>query len=109
MSSKHPHPRPRGASSMFEVAIHHYGRRLITRDGPAQGLLEWPAHQWGVITPRPIGIARAKALADAQDTHATVQRWMTADVVYSNGKAPAVPSGWYPATAEIATRKDQQP
>jgi len=89
---------------MYEVAIHHYGRKLITRDGPAQGLLEWPAHQWGRITPRPIGLARAKALADAQETHATVQIWMTAEVVHSNGKAPLVPAGWYPADAQMAVR-----
>jgi hypothetical protein len=85
---------------MYEVAIHSYGRRLITRDGPAQGLLEWPAHQWGRITPRPIGLKRAKALADAQGQHATVQIWMTAEVVYDNGKPPAVPDGWWPATAQ---------
>lgn len=89
--------------TMYEVAIHHYGRRRITRDGPAQGLLEWPDHQWGRITPRPVGLARAKALADAQPTHATVQPWMTADVVYDNGKAPLVPEGWYPAEAQIAS------
>jgi hypothetical protein len=85
---------------MYEVAIHHYGRRPITRDGPCQGLLEWPDHRWGRITPRPVGLKRAKALADAQETHATVQPWMTADVVYSNGKAPKVPAGWYPADAQ---------
>lgn len=86
--------------AMYEVAIHHYGRRLITRDGPCQGLLEWPQHQWGRITARPVGLARAKALADAQETHATVQPWMTAEVVYSNGKTPLVPAGWYPPDAQ---------
>lgn len=89
---------------MYEVAIHSYGRRLITREGPAQGLLEWPDHQWGRITQRPIGLARAKALADAQDTHATVQLWMTAEKVYDNGKPPSVPAGWYPPDAQFATR-----
>lgn len=87
---------------MYEVAIHSYGRRRITRDGPCQGLLEWPAHVWGRITARPIGLARAKALADAQAQHATVQIWMTAEKVYDNGKAPAVPDGWWPATAQTA-------
>lgn len=87
---------------MYEVATHYYGRRLITRDGPAQGLLEWPDHRWGRITARPIGLARAKALADAQATHATVQAWMTADVVYDNGKPPLAPEGWWPATAQHA-------
>jgi hypothetical protein len=89
---------------MYEVATHHHGRRLITRDGPAQGLLEWPEHRWATITPRPLGLARAKALADQQETHATVQVWQTADVAYSNGKAPQVPAGWYPATATTAER-----
>lgn len=84
---------------MFEVSTHAYGRKLITRDCPAQGLLEWPQNKWTRITSRPIGLARAKALADAQEHHATVQVWMTAEVVYDNGKAPAIPQGWYPATA----------
>ncbi len=87
---------------MYEVAVHTAGRRLITRDGPAQGLLEWPAHLWGRITPRPIGLTRAKAMADAQETHATVQAWMTADVVYDNRKPATVPAGWYPVSAEVA-------
>lgn len=82
---------------MYEVAIHEHGRRRITRDGPAQGLLEWPEHRWGRITPRPLGLRRAIALADAQDTHATVQIWMTAEKVHDNGKPPTVPAGWYPA------------
>ncbi len=50
---------------MYEVAVHTYGRKLITRDGPAQGLLEWPQHTWSRITARPLGLARATALADA--------------------------------------------
>lgn len=85
--------------AMHEVAIHHYGRRLITRDGPAQGLLEWPQHQWSRITPRPLGFARAKALADAQPMHAVVCLWSCADKVYDNGKPPAIPDGWWPAEA----------
>jgi hypothetical protein len=94
-------------ATMYEVATHAYGRRLITRDGPCQGLLEWPQHQWARITARPIGLARAKALADAQDTHATVQFWMTAEVVYDNGKAPIVPAGWWPPTAQMATPQSE--
>ncbi len=81
---------------MHEVSIHQYGCKVIMRDGPAQGLLEWPKHVWHRITPRPIGLARAKELADAQMGHATVQIWMTAEKVYDNGKASTVPSGWYP-------------
>lgn len=90
---------------MYEVATHHYGRKLITRDGPAQGLLEWPKSVWSRITPRPVGLARAKALADAQDTHATVQYWMTAEVVHDNGKSPRVPAGWYAADAQTAEER----
>lgn len=89
---------------MYEVDIHHYGRKLITRDCPAQGLLEWPQHVWGRITTRPIGLARAKALADAQPTHATVQIYWTDEVVYDNGKAPLIPDGWFPPDAQVATR-----
>ncbi len=89
--------------TMYEVAIHSYGRRLITRDGPCQGLLEWPAHHWTRITLRPLGLKRAIALADAQPQHATVQPWMTAEKVHDNGKPPAVPEGWYPADAQMAT------
>jgi len=85
---------------MYEVAIRTYGRRLITRDGPAQGLLEWPDSRWNRITPRPISLKRAIALADAQSTHATVQIWDTADKVHDNGKPPLVPAGWWPASAQ---------
>lgn len=84
----------------YEVSIHGYGRRLITRDGPAQGLLEWPAHTWGTISTRPMGLKAAIALADAQQQHAVVTLWRSADVAHDNGKAPAVPDGWWPATAQ---------
>ena len=86
---------------MYEVAVHRYGRKLITRDGPTRGLLEWPQHVWVRITPRPIGLARAKALANAQDTHATVQIWMSADKVYDNDKPALVPDGWYQADTQF--------
>lgn len=82
---------------MYEVAIHFHGRKRITRDCPAQGLLEWPQHKWQRITPRPIGLARAKALADAQAQHAVVCVWHFGEKVYDNGKPPAVPQGWEPA------------
>lgn len=84
----------------YEVSIHFYGRRLITRDGPCGGLLEWPEHKWTRITNRPIGLERAKKLADEQSQHATVQLWQTADKIYDNGKAPAVPAGWYSPEAQ---------
>lgn len=86
----------------YEVSTRAYGRKRITRDGPCQGLLEWPASVWTRITPRPVGLTRARALADAQATHATVQPWGAADVVYDNGVAAQVPAGWYPPTAVIA-------
>jgi hypothetical protein len=35
--------------------------------------------------------------------HAVVVVWDTAEKVFDNGKPPAVPTGWYPATALIAT------
>ncbi len=76
---------------MYEVGTHYYGRRLITRDGPAQGLLEWPAHVWTTITARPIGLVCARVLADAQPTH-------------DNGRPALVPDGWYPPTAQTADR-----
>ena len=84
---------------MYEVNLHYHGRRLITRDGPAHGLLEFPQHKWVRITARPIGLARAKTLADAQSQHAAVNVWRTAETVYDNGKPPAVPEGWWPASA----------
>jgi hypothetical protein len=88
----------------YEVHVHGYGRRLITRDGPCQGLLEWPQHVWGKISVRPLGLAAAVALADAQPNHAVVTLWMDAEQAYDNGKAPEIPEGWYPAGAEMAAR-----
>jgi len=93
---------------MYEITIQHYGRKLITRDGPTQGLLEWPQHVWTKITSRPLGRVRAIALANAQDTHATVQPWMTADVIHDNGQPPQIPSGWYSPDAQIAGWKASQ-
>ena len=87
----------------YEVSIRFHGRRLIKRDGPCQGLLEWPENKWQRITPRPVGLTRAKELADAQGQHAVVCVWQTADKVYDNGKSPAVPEGWYPAEACLNT------
>lgn len=88
--------------AQYEVARHEYGRRLITRDGPAQGLLEWPAHKWTRLTNRPIGLVRAKALADAEPGHAVVTYWRDSTKVYDNGKRPTVPTGWWPPTAITA-------
>ena len=81
----------------YEVATRLKGRKRITRDCPAQGLLEWPQNVWTRITPRPLGLERAKSLADAQATHATVQVWQTDEKVYDNGKPPLVPDGWVDA------------
>lgn len=93
--------------TMYEVHTHQYGRRLITRDGPCQGLLEWPQHQWMKITPRPIGLERARRLADEQPHHAAVCAWQQSGVVYDNGKTPTVPTGWWPADATNATERPQ--
>lgn len=48
---------------------------------------------WWRITQRPIGLKRAVALADAQDCHAAVCVWQTAEKVHDNGKPPANPEG----------------
>ena len=79
----------------YQVHVHGYGRKLITRDGPAQGLLEWPAHTWRTISTRP--------MADAHPHHAVVMLWMDAEKVHDNGKAPELPAGWYPAKAQRAS------
>jgi hypothetical protein len=92
---------------MYEVSAGYYGRKLITRDGPCQGLLEWPQYVWRRLTSRPIGLARAKALADAQSTRATVNPWMSAEVAYTNGKPFAVPEGWYQPEAQIASQSKE--
>lgn len=86
----------------YEVAIHYHGRRLCRRGGPCEGLLNWPEHKWGTVSTRPLGLKAAIALADAQPMHATVTR-MSAEKVYDNGKAPAVPDGWWPAEAQVAS------
>ena len=81
---------------MYEVAIHGYGRKRVRR-GPCEGLMNWPEHCWTRITRRPIGLARAKALADAQECRAVVTPWMKSGNVYDNGKEPYLPEGWEPA------------
>lgn len=83
---------------MFEVHVHDHGRPLVTR-GPAAGCRDFPRHKWTRITTRPLGIARAVALANEQDRHAVVCEWMTSTTVHDNGKAPALPSGWRPEGA----------
>lgn len=87
----------------YQVHVHGYGRKLITRDGPCQGLLEWPQHVWQTISTRPMGIKAAIQMADAQSQHASVTVWMSAEVVHDNGKAPDIPAGWYPPEAQTVT------
>jgi hypothetical protein len=79
-------------SRRYQVAVHSYGRRGI----------EWPRHQWHVISARPMGLKAAMALADAQPQHAVVTVWMEAETVHDNGKAPAIPDGWQPADEQAA-------
>lgn len=67
----------------YQVHVHGYGRKLITR---------------------PMGLKAAIALADEQAHHAVVTLWMDSEKVHDNGKAPAIPEGWYPADAQMATR-----
>lgn len=87
----------------YQVHVHGYGRKLITRDCPSQGLLEWPQHMWRIISTRPMGLDAAVALADAQTYHAVVTLWMDAEKVHDKGKAPELPKGWYQAEAQMAT------
>jgi len=78
---------------MYEVAIRGHGCPIV-KHGPCEGLPDWPTHKWIRITSRPIGIKRAKRLADEQDCHAVVCIWQTAEKVYDNGKEPYLPEGW---------------
>ena len=86
---------------MYEVATREHGRPLV-RHGPCEGLRDWPRSKWTRITPRPIGLDRARALADAQDRHAVVCVWQTAEKVHDNGRPPAVPDGWIAVNREGA-------
>ena len=86
--------------TMYEVSTRAHGRKRITSDCPTQGLIEWPRSVWTRITVRPVGLARAKAMADAQPHHAAVNVWQTAEKVYDNGKPPSVPTGWVAANEE---------
>ncbi len=90
------------ARTRYEVAVHFFGRRMCRRDGPCQGLLDWPEHKWTRLTARPLGLQAAIALANAQEHHSVVAVWGTAQKTYDNGKLPAVPVGWYPADKSVA-------
>lgn len=85
----------------YEVHEHYYGRKPITRNGPCQGLLEWPQHKW-------ISVLRTRSWQKAVDrveqsaTHAVA---CEADCspeysskVHRNSRQPLVPEGWWPAT-----------
>ncbi len=77
----------------YEVAIRGHGSPIVRR-GPCEGLPDWPRSVWTKITTRPIGLARATALADKQACHAVVCVWQTSETVYDNGKEPYLPNGW---------------
>lgn len=85
---------------MYGVYVRDYGRPIVRR-GPAEGLPDWPRSRWTRITPRPVGLARARALADAQEFHAAVNVWETSEKVYDNDKPPRVPPDWIPAEANL--------
>jgi hypothetical protein len=77
----------------------------MVRRGPCEGLLDWPRSKWERVTPSPLSLGAAVALANAHDQHAVVNVWGTADVAHDNGKAPKVPNGWWPAEAQTALDK----
>lgn len=83
---------------MFEVSIHEAGKVMVAH-GAHSGLLQ-SRNRWVRITPRPIGRQRAEELANAQPTHAVVNAWGSAEVVYDNGKPPTRPEGWWPLEAK---------
>lgn len=80
---------------LYEVFTHGYGRPIV-KHGGAAGLPDFPKHEWINITPRPSGLARARALADAQPHHAVVVVAHTSQRAYDNGKTPHLPAGWMP-------------
>lgn len=90
-------------SLLYEVAVHSHGKRMVGGgcNNPCEGLLE-ERHEWVRITPRPIGLARAIALADSLPHHAVVCIWGSAEKAHDNGKPPRLPPGWWPATARSA-------
>lgn len=85
-------------ATMYQVGIHGYGRPMIQR-GPMSGCRGFAEHKWMMLNNRPIGLNRAKELADAQGCHATVIVWGSSEKVYDNGKEPFLPDGWIPACA----------
>ncbi len=80
---------------MYDVHIHGKGRPVV-RNGPMQGVLDWPKSEWQRLTTRPLGIERAKALADSQSCHAVVTKYSSSQKVHDNGKEPYLPAGWHP-------------
>lgn len=92
---------------MYEVAVHDHCGRMIDGgiNNPLQGLLS-VKHTWARITPRPVGKARAVAMAERQPFHAVVCVWRTADKVYDNGKPARVPEGtWQPGARSAMESK----
>lgn len=81
------------SGALYEVAEHDRGRRRLRR-GPMAGCLGWVEDRWTTLTSRPIGLSRAKRLADGLDHHAVVTFWRSAEIVHDNGKAPRLPEGW---------------
>jgi hypothetical protein len=75
----------------------HYFDRSIVKHGPMGGCIDYPKHSHVKINPRPIGIAKAKTLADECLVHAQVVYHDTSEVVYANSKPAGVQEGHYPA------------
>jgi hypothetical protein len=91
------------ARMLYEVAIREEGKTMIGGgvNNPCEGLLSFK-RRWTRITPRPVGLARAKRLADEQPGHAVVCVWGSADKAHDNGKPPIVPAGWWAPDARSA-------
>lgn len=72
----------------YEVNAHKYGRPIIRKDCPMQGLPELPKHQWIRLNNRPMALDNAISLAKTCEYHTVVNEWFTTKIVFDNGKEP---------------------
>lgn len=91
----------------YEVSVHYYGRPMITR-GPMGGCRDFPQHKWVRVNVRPLGLARAIALAKVQPIRAVVAPWETAGSVFDNGKPSGVPEGWAPEEWSLEVESERR-